>query len=150
MCKKNWLFSFFHLNCSNFDNLFFALRRYNARDIQVLVGTNDLESGGQRYNVEKIKIHENYDQSNFANDIAVFKVRGVIKFNMKAKPIQYSATEVPAGTNAQLTGWGITSVSCYINSIYLKIDLKLLFGLVSQRQCATTFASDQFDSDFIE
>lgn len=57
------------------------------------------------------RVHEQYNKPPFANDIAVLKVRGEIEFNEKVQPIKYSADDVPAGTDAQLTGWSELSVS---------------------------------------
>lgn len=70
-----------------------------------------MKSGGQKYNIEKFIVHEKFHLPSIANDIAVIKVLGEIAFNKMVQPIKYSAEKVPAGTIAQVTGWGLLSVS---------------------------------------
>lgn len=81
------------------------------KHLQVIVGTNDLNSGGQKYSVrspikyEKFKYRESY------YDIAMVEVREMIEFNKNVQPIQLSAEEIPDGTTVQLYGWGDSNVS---------------------------------------
>lgn len=70
------------------------------------MGTNDLSSGGQRYSVQKIIRHEKYNIPMYANDIALFRVKGLIEFNEKVQPIELSKEEVPDENELSLTGWG--------------------------------------------
>lgn len=79
--------------------------------LRILVGTNDLKSGGQRYGVEKFIRHESYNTPKFANDIAVFRVKGSIEFNEKVQPIELLKDEVPDDAPLMLTGWGAMRVS---------------------------------------
>lgn len=79
-------------------------------DIQVLVGTNDLESGGARYSVEKLITHESYNTPYYAYDIAVIKVKNSIEFNDRVQPIELSEAEIQDKSVVQLTGWGLLGV----------------------------------------
>lgn len=78
----------------------------SARNTQILVGTNDLGKGGTYYKVEKLIAHADYNNPQFAYDIAVIRIRGKIEFNEKVQPIEYSPDEVPDNADVQLTGWG--------------------------------------------
>lgn len=83
----------------------------NTEAAHILVGTNDLKSGGQNLSIERIKVHEQYNQPQWANDIAVLKVHQEIEFNARTQPVKLAAKPIPAGTITQLTGWGRLSVS---------------------------------------
>lgn len=99
------------------------LHRNRLENLQILVGTKDLKSGGSIYYVERARIHEEYtnnqwpeytttpqparsatNNNDYTNDIALLRILGQIQLNVR--PIEYSAEEVTAGANAQLTGWG--------------------------------------------
>lgn len=76
----------------------------------MLVGTNDLNSGGTRYQAQQFITNEGYDQPSFANDIGLLRVDGSIEFNEKVQPIKYSNKFVEGGATLQTTGWGRLSV----------------------------------------
>lgn len=95
-------------------NFLQLLRSQTVDQLEILVGTNDLESGGVKYKIAQAIKHEKYGTNGFSYDIGVLEVRKEIEFNEKVQPIKYSAEEVPAGAIAQLTGWGYTSVSKFI------------------------------------
>lgn len=78
--------------------------------MNVLVGTNDLKGGGTVYRVQKFFKHESYNKPQFANDIAVFRVKGSIVFNDKVQPIELLKEEAPDKAAVQLTGWGAVKV----------------------------------------
>ncbi|XP_055321372.1 chymotrypsin-1-like [Sitodiplosis mosellana] len=78
----------------------------SARNMAIYVGSNDLNSGGTYYKVEKYITHERYNQPGFANDIAVIRVQRSITFSDKIQAIEYSPEEVPDEAVLQLTGWG--------------------------------------------
>lgn len=86
------------------------MHRLAARDIEILVGTNDLTNGGKYYKAEKLTAHENYNKPLYANDIAVIKLQGKIEFSEKVQPIELGEEDVPAGSQVQLTGWGLMGV----------------------------------------
>lgn len=79
--------------------------------VQILVGTNSLSGGGQKYQPEKFIMHEKYNQPQFANDIALIKLNGQIEFNERVKPIELGKDEVEDGVELKLTGWGRIRVS---------------------------------------
>lgn len=115
-------------------------------DLRILVGTNDLKSGGKYYDVEKFVAHEKYDNPQYAYDIAVIKVKGLIEFNEKVQPIKLSQKEVPDGVELQLTGWGDTSVSFISFSIHKKfvqIENKLFAGC----RCVLSRQTDDYSFD---
>lgn len=76
-----------------------------------MVGTIDLKSSGTRYEVENFIRHEEYDKPEFANDIAVIRVKGEIKFNDKVQPIKYSDKFIKGDTYVDMFGYGKLKVS---------------------------------------
>lgn len=83
----------------------------SASNLEVLVGTIDLKSGGTYYKVEKLIAHEDYNTPAFANDIALVRVQDAIQFSEKVQPIELLRDEVPDGAELTLTGWGRLNVS---------------------------------------
>lgn len=90
--------------------LFIHIFRNYVDKLVVLVGTNSLNSGGTRYNLKKILVHEQYNKPALAYDISLIRVQGDIQFNAKVKSIELAKTQVPAGTELVATGWGLLSV----------------------------------------
>lgn len=78
----------------------------SPQNTQILVGTNDLRKGGAYYKVEKLIAHADYNNPQFAYDIALIRIKGKIEFNDRVQPIEYSPDEVPDDAEVQLTGWG--------------------------------------------
>ncbi|XP_047525675.1 chymotrypsin-1-like [Pieris napi] len=74
--------------------------------LSVVVGTNHLRSGGQRYNLESYILHENYNPSTQANDLCLLKTTTPIVYNDKVQPAVMPTQETPPGSNLMLTGWG--------------------------------------------
>lgn len=88
-----------------FSNEKFIRCRKFPQEIKVIVGTNDLNSGGSQYNVQKLIIHEEYDH--LANDIGLLEINGTIEFDgIKVQPIKLSNKFIKEGARLQITGWG--------------------------------------------
>lgn len=74
------------------------------------MGTNKLSSGGTRYKVKEIIPHEQYNQQELANDIALIRVQMPIEFGANAQAINYSTKEIGPNENLQISGWSLTKV----------------------------------------
>ncbi|XP_055306211.1 chymotrypsin-1-like [Sitodiplosis mosellana] len=90
--------------------------------VEVLVGTNDLQSGGTRYTPKKYIVHEKYNQPDFANDIGLIQVEK-IEFNKKVQPIKYSSKFVEGGAALLATGWGRLSAGGQVPQLLQAINL---------------------------
>ncbi|KAF5285999.1 hypothetical protein FQR65_LT12996 [Abscondita terminalis] len=75
----------------------------------VVVGTNQLNWGGQSYNIAGGYVHEGYDPTKTANDICVLLVTSNIYFSSLVKSIPLASVEPPNYAPCQLSGWGLTS-----------------------------------------
>lgn len=88
----------------------FEFHSQNEENMEILVGTNDLNSlGGARYKVKKAIKHEffylsEYSQSDY--DIALLWLQNHIEFTDTVKPIKYSTEEVGENEMLQTSGWG--------------------------------------------
>ncbi|CAG4926759.1 unnamed protein product [Colias eurytheme] len=102
-----------------------------ADQIEVLVGTISLSSGGTRYRVEKIVTHEDFSETSRANDIALLKLQSDLTYNSKVAAISLASRDTPVGTEVTLTGWG------YVNPSEEKPDtLRLLYlNTISKEEC---------------
>lgn len=92
--------------------------------LKVLVGTNKLNAGGQRYGVEKFFIHSRYSIPAFHNDIALVKLKSTLQYSDLVQPIVYSERELPENATLRLTGWGRLSTIGSIPNNLQTIDLK--------------------------
>lgn len=84
-------------------------------NFRVLVGTNDLKSGGAYVEVDDFIAHPQYKRSRFSYDIGLIRVQGEIQFNDKVQPIKFTRNEVCGGVFLRAFGWGRLSVSYHDN-----------------------------------
>uniref|UniRef100_A0A182PCT2 Apyrase n=1 Tax=Anopheles epiroticus TaxID=199890 RepID=A0A182PCT2_9DIPT len=92
--------------------------------VRVLVGTNDLRSGGQRYKVEKFYVHSRYNKPPFHNDIALVKLKVPLQYNDFVQPIEYSELQLPVNASVKATGWGKVSTSGPVPRKLQTLDLR--------------------------
>ncbi|XP_069701694.1 chymotrypsin-2-like [Periplaneta americana] len=77
--------------------------------LSALVGSVNIQEGGQSYDVDTITVHEGYDEANnVLNDIAVVKLKSAISFNENVQPVKLPAQmePTPGGTPATVLGFG--------------------------------------------
>ena len=85
-----------------------CVRGARADEIQVLVGTNDLDEGGRRLDVSAIRVHEDYVNVERGSDIALLRLAEPAGVEAIALPdAAYSAEVAVPGTSATVTGWGL-------------------------------------------
>lgn len=100
--------------------------------MQIRVGTNHRNSGGDVYNVERTIIHPEYlEDEIILNDIGLIRVQGGIKYTKKVQPIRINKEPVPPGTLLMITGWGRLGVSFYTLNFRQKkpkfLQIKILY-----------------------
>ncbi len=82
-----------------------------AADLAVLVGTQDLNNGGQRVSVSGIAVHPGWNPNTLENDVAVLTLANPAT---GITPVPVMASEraedalAPPGTPATVVGWGDT------------------------------------------
>lgn len=78
--------------------------------MQVMVGSNVLDAGGDKYDVEKLIPHADYDSEDISNDIALVQLKNNISFSSDVKPIQLPVENTGNDKKLLLSGWGTTTV----------------------------------------
>lgn len=116
----------------------------NPSRLEILVGTNDLNKGGTRYNVSALYHHSQYDNPRFANDIALIRINGTIKFSTLVQPIEYSPKEVQSNSTLQLSMVLRRTIEIIsgVFIIYFDLILSWMGSIVSRWQLTKCIASD--------
>ena len=113
-------------------------------DLSVLVGTHDLDKGGQRIAVRAIRMHHNYTGEAWTdgNDIALLQL---------AEPVGVPAVRLldaarskgvaTPGTLATVTGWGVMEEGGSVATKLMEVKLPL----VETRMCQRAYPDDRID-----
>jgi secreted trypsin-like serine protease len=86
----------------------------SASQIEVLVGSQSLASGGTRIALSAVAVHPNWDPDTVVNDVAVLTLAQPVS---GIKPVLIAATETAedrfaaVGAPARIAGWGQTALS---------------------------------------
>ncbi|EDW60468.1 trypsin iota [Drosophila virilis] len=79
--------------------------------LQVRVGANQHNSGGNLLPVAAYQIHEQYDGKLLHYDIALLRLASQLTFSLSVKAIALTSTSPPAGSSVSVSGWGHTEES---------------------------------------
>lgn len=76
--------------------------------MDITVGTDKAENGGQRYEIDTVTVHPKYKGHDY--DVCVIKVKGTIKFSETVAPVKMVAagTEMKSGVMLMTIGFGDT------------------------------------------
>lgn len=92
----------------------------------VVVGTNTLSYGGDRYFVGRTIVHQRFNPTNIVNDVGLVFLNQDIRFYNLVHPIKLPTRDIDYDNYpAVVSGWGKMKVS-YVN-LY---DIKKLFKIV--------------------
>lgn len=81
----------------------------NPSDIHVLVGTQDLNSGGTRMAVDGIVTHPAWTPSTENTDVALVHLANPAPASIPIQTLTAQGVSPPAGTEVVTTGWGTTA-----------------------------------------
>lgn len=76
------------------------------RQIVIYMGSSDRRRGGQWRIASNIIYHEEYDEKEIFNDVALIRVRQPFEYSDKIQPITLSSSDPAPGTTALASGWG--------------------------------------------
>lgn len=111
--------------------------------LQILVGTDDLRTGGQRVDIKRTIINPAYGSAAFVeNDIALVELDDFLmrpRVELMTSPKLALATP---GTIATAIGWGRTSTSGSISPVLKQVEMTI----ISNDECTTTLDDDVTDA----
>lgn len=96
--------------CLLFSNNKTLIESQTPSKMKVITGTNLLDEGGDRYEVEKLIQHPDYDSGDIVNDIALVHLKENITYGPLVKPVQLPVENTEVGKRLLLSGWGTTAV----------------------------------------
>lgn len=102
--------------------------------VYVLLGTNDLDSGGESIEATDIFVHPDYDGD---HDVAVLKLASPSSQTPIALAHASDAALFAAGVEATVIGWGATSEGGSGSSQLLEVDLPI----ISDAACAAHYGT---------
>lgn len=91
----------------------------NTSDIVVFAGSNLLNEGGQRFRVDRIVLHPNFDVEVYANDVAVLRVVESFVFSDTIQQIALRGEFIETGLVATASGFGRESVEFECNRLII-------------------------------
>ncbi|CAH2237277.1 jg11242 [Pararge aegeria aegeria] len=82
-----------------------------AKTVYVRVGSNYADREGALYSATKFWQHPNYNNKTIDNDVGIVSPSIPIQFDTNTKAIKLASKgrNIPAGTEALVSGWGLTS-----------------------------------------
>ncbi|KAI7815645.1 Serine protease, partial [Rhyzopertha dominica] len=105
-----------------------------AYAIEVVAGTNTLNSGGVRYGIGRIISHASFSPETLVNDIALMRTSSKIALSSTVCTLPISNTNVGAGVTVTLSGWGRISYPGNITNNLQFINLRSISNTDCQRQ----------------
>lgn len=115
LCVGGYNGHYYTFRMLNIRLLFFSLT--DLREVDILVGTNDWQSGGTRYKMYVFIPHQQCSnifklegEPQYQYDIALIRIDGKIKFDETVKPIEYSKEFIKPGTQLRMFGWESVSL----------------------------------------
>ncbi|RVE48965.1 hypothetical protein evm_006427 [Chilo suppressalis] len=108
-------------------------------EITIRAGSSDSENGGKVYTTSRYRIHPQYNHNTFDYDVGIVRTLRAMTLdgvNTKAVALPAEGTEVPAGTNVLVSGWGDTEVKGKTSQQLLAVKVPT----VSTEDCRQTYA----------
>lgn len=87
-----------------------CIQNNNPKNMMIVVGTITLDQGGQRYDVDRLIVHEAYMPPVIQFDIGLVKVASEIQFTDLVRPIVLSDRYTPPNVPSRIYGFGLTRV----------------------------------------
>lgn len=107
-----------------------------AGEIDVLVGTQSLATGGSRRGVGAIVVHPQFNGNTFRHDIALLRLADPVPTSIPFQPL-VSGSGPATGASVVATGWGATS-----EGGSFQLDLRqVTLSVVSDTSCRTSYGS---------
>lgn len=89
----------------------------SASTVDVLAGTHDLRSGGQRLHATRIHVHPAFDPDTTANDVAVVETAAFVRGASLLSVATPDDEPAAPGSPSTVIGWGSTKTNGYPTSL---------------------------------
>ncbi|KAF9693300.1 hypothetical protein EKO04_008625 [Ascochyta lentis] len=112
-----------------------------AKDLQILVGTHDINSGGFGSGVTKMFQHPQYNYKIADKDVGIIKLDTPIPsaLNIKYPTLAAAGSDPVAGTVGKIAGWGDTQTSEKYPSVLREVDIPV----IDRAKCAAMYKSNK-------
>lgn len=120
-----------------------TLRRIAASEVDVLVGTQRLSSGGTRLEVAEIRVRPDYDPFDDPNDLALLRLDRPAPASIPFQALIGQDTRITGGTSATATGWGTREFAVRDKPDNLH---QATFPVITDRQCRDAGYGSDIDS----
>ena len=127
-----------------------------ANEVQVLVGTKNLDGTGTRINVSRVDVHPNWDESTSNYDVAVWRLSLAVAVNGGVAALADTQPTTP-GTMLRTTGWGSLSYAGSYPIALQQVDVPYVpttngacqsqQGITAQMLCAGQAGKDSCQGD---
>uniref|UniRef100_A0A8C9Z440 trypsin n=1 Tax=Sander lucioperca TaxID=283035 RepID=A0A8C9Z440_SANLU len=107
-----------------------------ASSYTVLLGVHNISNsnGVQRISVEQTFPHEDYNETDFNNDIMLLKLSSKAKFRANVRPIALAGQDVGSlPKSCIVSGWGKTNKTISYMSVLMEVNVTL----IDSKQCPT-------------
>ncbi|XP_070194155.1 SCO-spondin-like isoform X2 [Littorina saxatilis] len=114
----------------------------NSNSFEVIVGQyrralDPLEAGAQRVFVTSGTRHQNYDQRNLLNDVAVLRLSAPLEYNENVSPVCLPTASDSLPERCRVAGWGSLSYTGSVPEVLQEVELDVYDNVV----CVDTFQS---------
>ncbi|XP_076249085.1 trypsin-1-like [Calliopsis andreniformis] len=108
-----------------------AASRYSLR-----AGSTNKDQG-VRYAIKRVIRHPNYDSYTIDYDVALLEIDGAIKLSGNVQPVKLAGSELPSGSQVNITGWGATKEGGMTSSNLMRVSVPL----VDRKKCQSAYGS---------
>ncbi|XP_044004081.1 chymotrypsin-2-like [Aphidius gifuensis] len=115
-----------------------CIKSKTESSVIVVVGTNSLSTGGEKYKADLLIVHEKYESLIFAYDIGLIRTAERIKFSEKISSIDLPTSDFnKIDYPGKLSGWGTTEYGGQSPDKLQELDLMI----ISQSKCQSYFGN---------
>ncbi|KAF2881834.1 hypothetical protein ILUMI_24335 [Ignelater luminosus] len=105
---------------------------FQPSDLNVVVGSHKLSSGGDVYTIQQLKLHEQFNKNTRENDIGLIILQTPIQYSDNIRPIKLETRYAGSSIDVVLSGWGRISYPGVAPDNLQHINLKTISNVRCQ------------------
>ncbi|XP_035452335.2 uncharacterized protein LOC118277575 [Spodoptera frugiperda] len=127
------------------NNRFF---RENPAFLSVQVGCELYEGGDENISIQEVYFHPDYDPKNLRNNLAIMRLRRVLRFGKRVKKVKKinfdrEASPLPHNTDGiTIIGWGAKSTTNVIGSVWSNRLSYAVLDFYPLKECQDVYSKD--------